>query len=148
MEVIARKKRGLLLLYSLVVIATIALGILSVGLDDDSTEKGFMLIGCVIIAIVGLVICVGILRTPNIIIQYDGEYLILREGKFKVNQLGRVNYHRAHARGIHYSWGKIILLLNGQEIVYNNVADVEQVHNRLMELRLQAERNPKKEKIQ
>ena len=144
MEVIARKKRGLLLLYSLVVIATIALGILSVGLDDeDSTEKGFMLIGCVIIAIVGVIICVGILRTPKIIIQYDGEYLILREGKFKINELGRVNYRRAHARGFHYSWGKIILALGGQEIVYNNVADVEHVHNRLMELRLQAEKNSK-----
>ena len=58
-----------------------------------------------------------------------------------VNQLGRVNYRCAHARGIHYKWGKIILLLDGREIVYNNVADVEDVHNRLMELRLQAEKN-------
>ena len=143
MEIIARKKSGLLLLYSFVILLGIFMGVLSANLDGDSTERGFTLLGCVVIVVVGVVICVGILRTPKIIIQYDGEYLILREGKFRVNQLGRVNYRRAHARGIHYSWGKIILLLDGREIVYNNVADVEQVHNRLMELRLQAEKNSK-----
>ena len=119
------------------------MGVLSANLDGDSTERGFTLLGCVVIVVVGVVICVGILRTPKIIIQYDGEHLILREGKFKINELGRVNYRRAHARGFHYSWGKIILLLDGREIVYNNVADVEDVHNRLMELRLQAEKNSK-----
>ena len=143
MEIIARKKSGLLLLYSFVILLGIFMGVLSANLDEDSTERGFTLLGCVVIVIVGIIICVGILRTPKIIIQYDGEYLILREGKFRVNQLGRVNYHRAHARGFHYSWGKIILLLDGREIVYNNVADVEDVHNRLMELRLQAEKNSK-----
>ena len=143
MEIIARKKSGLLLLYSFVILLGIFMGVLSVNLDEDSTERGFTLLGCVVIVIVGIIICVGILRTPKIIIQYDGEYLILREGKFRVNQLGRVNYRRANARAFHYSWGKIILALGGQEIVYNNVADVEQVHNRLMELRLQAEKNSK-----
>ena len=143
MEIIARKKSGLLLLYSFVILLGIFMGVLSANLDEDSTERGFTLLGCVVIVIVGIIICVGILRTPKIIIQYDGEYLILREGKFKINELGRVNYHRAHARGIHYKWGKIILLLDGREIVYNNVADVEYVHNRLMELRLQAEKNSK-----
>ena len=143
MEIIARKKSGLLLLYAFVILLGIFMGVLSANLDEDSTERGFTLLGCVVIIIVGIIICVGILRTPNIIIQYDGEYLILREGKFKINELGRVNYHRAHARGFHYSWGKIILALGGQEIVYKNVADVEQVHNRLMELRLQAEKNSK-----
>ena len=141
MEIIARKKSGLLLLYSFVILLGIFMGVLSANLDEDSTERGFTLLGCVVIIIVGIIICVGILRTPNIIIQYDGEYLILREGKFRVNQLGRVNYRCAHARGIHYKWGKIILLLDGREIVYNNVADVEDVHNRLMELRLQTEKN-------
>ena len=143
MEIIARKKSGLLLLYSFVILLGIFMGVLSANLDEDSTERGFTLLGCVVIVIVGIIICVGILRTPKIIIQYDGEYLILREGKFRVNQLGRVNYRCAHARGIHYNWGKIILLLDGREIVYNNVADVEDVHNRLMELRLQAEKNSK-----
>ena len=141
MEIIARKKSGLLLLYSFVILLGIFMGVLSANLDEDSTERGFTLLGCVVIVIVGIIICVGILRTPKIIIQYDGEYLILREGKFRVNQLGRVNYRRAHARGIHYNWGKIILFLDGREIVYNNVADVEDVHNRLMELRLQTEKN-------
>ena len=143
MEIIARKKSGLLLLYSFVILLGIFMGVLSANLDEDSTERGFTLLGCVVIVIVGIIICVSVLRTPKIIIQYDGEYLILREGKFRVNQLGRVNYRRAHARGIHYNWGKIILLLDGREIVYNNVADVEDVHNRLMELRLQAEKNSK-----
>ena len=141
MEIIARKKSGLLLLYAFVILLGIFMGVLSANLDEDSTERGFTLLGCVVIIIVGIIICVGILRTPNIIIQYDGEYLILREGKFRVNQLGRVNYRCAHARGIHYKWGKIILLLDGREIVYNKVADVEDVHNRLMELRLQTEKN-------
>ena len=91
MEIIARKKSGLLLLYSFVILLGIFMGVLSANLDGDSTERGFTLLGCVVIVVVGVVICVGILRTPKIIIQYDGEYLILREGKFKINELGRVN---------------------------------------------------------
>ena len=144
MEVIARRKNGVLVLYSIMSILGLIVFMTSGGLSgSSSSEAENRWIAGLILMVVGGIICISVLRTPKIIIQYDGEYLILREGKFKINELGRVNYHRAHARGLHYSWGKIILALGGQEIVYKNVADVEQVHNRLMELRLQAEKNSK-----
>ena len=144
MEIIARRKNGVLVLYSIMSILGLIVFVASAGLSgSSSSEAENRWIAGLILMVVGGIICISVLRTPKIIIQYDGEHLILREGKFKINELGRVNYRRAHARGFHYSWGKIILALGGQEIVYNNVADVEQVHNRLMELRLQAEKNSK-----
>ena len=144
MEIIARRKNGVLVLYSIMFILGLIVFVISGGLSgSSSSEAENRWIAGLILMVVGGIISISVLRTPKIIIQYDGEYLILREGKFKINELGRVNYRQAHARGIHYSWGKITLALGGQEIVYNNVADVEQVHNRLMELRLQAEKNSK-----
>lgn len=144
MEVIARRKNGVLVLYSIMFILGLIVFLASGGLSgSSSSEAENRWIAGLILMVVGGIICISVLRTPKIIIQYDGEYLILREGKFKINELGRVNYRQAHARGFHYSWGKIALALGGQEIVYNNVADVEHVHNRLMELRLQAEKNSK-----
>ena len=144
MEVIARRKNGLLLLYSIISSLGLIAFVKTGGFNGAySSRTTYMWSAGLALFVLGVIICIGILRTPKIIIQYDGEYLILREGKFKINELGRVNYRQAHARGIHYSWGKITLALGGQEIVYKNVADVEQVHNRLMELRLQAEKNSK-----
>ena len=144
MEIIARRKNGVLVLYSIISILGLIVFVASGGLSgSSSSEAENRWIAGLILMVVGGIICISVLRTPKIIIQYDGEYLILREGKFKINELGRVNYRQAHARRSHYSWGKIILALGGQEIVYKNVADVEQVHNRLMELRLQAEKNSK-----
>ena len=142
MEIIARRKNGVLVLYSIMFILGLIVFVISGGLSgSSSSEAENRWIAGLILMVVGGIISISVLRTPKIIIQYDGEYLILREGKFKINELGRVNYRQAHARGIHYSWGKITLALGGQEIIYNNVADVEQVHNRLMELRLQTEKN-------
>ena len=138
MEIIARRKNSLFIHYA--IFALVGGVFLALALVFN---KIYFLLGSLVIIAFALWGVIRLLRTPKIIIQCDGECLILREGKFKINQLSRVNYHTTHAEGIHFSWGQLTLLLNRVQIVYNDVADVEYVHNRLMELRLQAEKNSK-----
>ena len=138
MEVIARRKNGLLFLFGAITLLGAIFTVLAVqGVFSDETEVKFF-VGGLLMLIFGSILCIKVLRTPKIIIQYDGEYLFLREGKFHITQLSNVKYRLAHVRGVHHRWGELILQLNGKEIVYNNVADVEYVHSRLLALRLAA----------
>ena len=132
MEIIARRKDSLLLLFGVITLFGVIATVVSLqGFWDDKFA-----IGGIIIVVAGVILCARILRTPKEIIRYDGEFLILREGKYKIDQLSKINYRCMHIRGRYYHSGTLTLLLNGKEIVYDFVADVEEVHNRLMALRL------------
>ena len=137
MEVIARRKDSLLILYGIcTALGAMILMIALLKPFNFSIQKSGTLAAGLVLFFVGGFICVQVLRTPKEIICFDGENLILPQGKFALSELSNVNYHRAHARGVTYCWGRITLTINGQKFEYNSVADVEMVHNRLMELRL------------
>lgn len=74
-------------------------------------------------------------QTREEIIIYDGTYLICPDGSYLLSELHDVTYKRM--RG----WGTIELYINGEKHSYHYVADVEKVHNRLIELKRQAENN-------
>ena len=139
MEVIARRKNSLLVLYGIITLIGIIWLFFAcrASLYESEIDKtGEILMGAVI-SVIGVMICLNVLLTPKIIVCFDGENLILPQGRYAFSELSKVNYRRAHARGIHYNWGKLFLTINGREFSYNNVADVETAHDRLMELRLQ-----------
>ena len=51
------------------------------------------------------------------------------------HKIARVEYRRAHMRYGTYAWGKLMVAVrDGREISCNYVADVEQAHNRLIDL--------------
>lgn len=135
MEVIARRKDSLLMLYGIITLIGLGVMIATLGGGVRDTEPRWFASG-IVLFVVGAIICINILRTPKIIISFDGENLILPQGRYALNELSKVNYRRAHARGIQYGWGKLFLTIDGRQFSYNNVAEVETVHDRLMELRL------------
>ena len=137
MEVIARRKNSLLTLWGLIT----GLGglMISVSLVKpfyiQSQKTGMFLIGLMFFGI-GCVVLINILRTPKNIICFDGQNLLLPQGKYPLKSLSNVNYRRARIKGVNYRWGRITLTINGQKFEYTGVEDVEKVHDRIMELRL------------
>ena len=142
MEVIAKRKDSLLTLYGLITAlgAIIVLVALVKPFTLQVQKLGTLAAGLVLLFVGGF-ICFQILRTPKEIICFDGQNLILPQGKYPLKALSNVNYRLARIRGVNYRWGRIILTINGKKFEYTSVADVEMVHNRLMELRLIAEKS-------
>ena len=141
MEVIAKRKDSLLFLYGgITALGAIILLIALIKPFNLQIQKTSTLVAGLVLFFVGSFICANILRMPKEIICFDGENLILPQGKYPLKQLSNVNYRHARIKGVNYRWGRIILTINGQKFEYINVADVESVHNRIMQLRLEAEK--------
>lgn len=142
-EVIARKREGLLALYIVTLIFVIAFivgGNLSLRAVGNWTAGIWLIfvLEAFLIGVCGWVL-IGILRTPQVMITYENGKLYFANGvECSPQEIASVNYRRAHARGISYRWGKLIVTVHGQEIKYNYVADVEQAHDRILALMLEA----------
>ena len=137
MEVIAKRKNSVLTLWLFItgLGALMCIVALLKPFSFQSEKIGMFLIGLMLFGI-GCVVLINILRTPKNIICFDGQNLILPQGKYPLKLLSNVNYRRARIRGVNYRWGRITLTINGQKFEYTGVADVEKVHDRIMELRL------------
>ncbi len=135
MEIIARRKGGLFFLYgacSVIGVLFLAFALLSTSLEEYE-RIGDLLIGLTLI-VAGLIICIFYLRTPKVVITYDGNKLSIGGQEYKPSQITSVNYRRARARHTHYLWGSITVKIGGKTYRYSFVANVEEVHNRLIAL--------------
>ena len=134
-EVIAKRKGGLFLLYGICSLIGVFSFVMSFQTNADSNSRygkvGLAVLGLVITA-VSVFICIRYLCTPREVITYDGNKLCIGKYEYSPSQLINVTYKRAHARHAQYRWGKITVHIGGQTHVYNFVADVEEVHNRLI----------------
>lgn len=134
-EVIAKRKGGLFLLYGICFLAGVLGFVRSFKANADDNSRygkfGLTVIGLVLI-VCSLIICIRYLCTPREVITYDGNKLTMGKVEFLPTQITNVTYRRAHARNVQYRWGKITVHICGQQITYNFVADVEEVHNRLI----------------
>ena len=139
MEVIARRCGGVFALYLFAAALGVVLGILGIG--STAIEDAFLtcFIPGVLVIIISVVICIRYCRVPKEIIQYDGEKLIFPQGRYAPSEIINVTYRCARSRGFTHSWGKLTVTLSDKEIVYNYVADVEEVHNRLIQLKTEAQ---------
>ena len=141
-EVIARRKGGLLLLYGFCFL--VGIGVVVSGLYQAKKPDGqageIIILGGIILIVSSLIICISWLKTPKIVVVYDGERILLPKRSCLPSEITNVNYKCASARGVHYRWGKLIIFVNGQPYTYRFVADVEEAHDRLIALRLQNER--------
>ncbi len=135
-EVIAVKKEetlGLYITLSVVGLITCLIGCFVM----NGMLFPLVIFGLIFLAI-GVVPSWQILKMPKIIITYDGENLFLPNNvTYPLKELTKVNYTQAHSRGMTYQWGVIKLTFGEEELEYNYVADVEEVHDKLMKLRLE-----------
>ena len=132
MNVIARKREGLGLLYSF----TALIGLIFIGIgvcyDTTSTTLLTVLFGVVVFAIS----CYGVVafcRTPAEIVTVDNTGLLHLPNDVTLNpaDLVDVSYKRARGKGIQYKWGKIILSTHIDTYKFNFVADCEQTSKEL-----------------
>ena len=143
-EIIARRKGGLLPLYIGVIIFAAVLGIFAIVeliLGGSWELCVFMLVCMLSVVGVGIWVLVGFVRTPKIAITYDSNKDKICFSGILVcspSEIVSVRYECVRARLITYRWGKIIVKVAGREIKYNYIADVADVHDRLLQLMLEA----------
>lgn len=139
MELIARKKDGIVPAYILVGIGGLALIIYGITWFNKAVSVTLVsLIGGLCLIAICVFYIVKISKTPEEIIRFDGEKLYFPEGSYYPDQIEKVHYHQAHARGFrYYSWGKLSVYFADKVLEYCFVEDVQDVHNRLLQLKME-----------
>lgn len=80
-------------------------------------------------------VLVLVLRTPQKIAVRVDEDLYFCGQQYKLRDIVRVEYRNAQRRSSHYPWGTLeVYFADGRTAKSRFVADVEQAHNRLIEL--------------
>ena len=129
MEVIARKTKMTLWIS----VAGIVLGILLLILNS-------WYLGISLLVICGILLPLY-LRQPEIVVEYDGEKLVFPQGKYEASEILNVTYNRGRRRRFVDNSGTLkVYFTDGKVFVFHFVENVEAVHNRLIELRLQTEK--------
>jgi hypothetical protein len=133
MEVIARKATAVqffFFLFMLVGIVLIAMGI-------SPPNLSFVTIGLFATAL-GLGFWLFIKRIPKKIIRYDGKKLYFPKGEsYCIGAIKKVEYRPPYGRFQRYhTWGKLTIYVENKTLAFHYVADVQNVHNRLIDLML------------
>lgn len=136
MEIIARKTKTIVWLS----VAGIVLGVVLLLLRS-------WYLGISLLVICGILILLY-LRQPKVMIAYDGEKLVFPQGRYAPSEILNVTYDRGRRRALKERSGSLkVYLSDGKVFVFHFVADVEEVHNRLMELRLRTGQNVRGEEV-
>lgn len=135
-EIIARKK-NVGWMYKVLIAFGIILIVLSLILIEKLkyTAILYIIAAVVLVAVCG-VINFRIAKTPSVVITRRGDELILPDTTVKISQITNVISRCGHWKGVSFSWGDIVLTVNGSELKYKYIQDVESVQRRLTELML------------
>ena len=133
-EVIARRK-NVGWRYKLLIVLGVLLIILSAIFIKGYSKYIYIAFG-VIVIVFCIVFYVKFKKTPLVIITRRGDELICPNKTFNISEVSNVIARRAHRRGYEYSWGSIVITVNGTDVIYNYVEDVEDVQRRITELML------------
>ena len=132
-EVIAERSKGAFALY----ICMSILCLILMGTGVILWDRGgvyYLVMGGVCLAFFGVVL-VLVLRTPQKIAVRVDEDLYFCGQQYKLRDIVRVEYRNAQRRSSHYPWGTLeVYFADGRIAKSRFVADVEQAHNRLIEL--------------
>lgn len=132
-EVIAERSKGAFALY----ICMSILCLILMGTGVILWDRGgvyYLVMGGVCLAFFGVVL-VLVLRTPQKIAVRVDEDLYFCGQQYKLRDIVRVEYRNAQRRSSHYPWGTLeVYFADGRTAKSRFVADVEQAHNRFIEL--------------
>ncbi len=132
-EVIAERSKGAFALY----ICMSILCLILMGTGVILWDRGgvyYLVMGGVCLAFFGVVL-VLVLRTPQKIAVRVDEDLYFCGQQYKLRDIVRVEYRNAQRRSSHYPWGTLeVYFADGRTAKSRFVADIEQAHNRLIEL--------------
>ncbi len=143
MEVIARKQFGVGLqgfICMILGLGLVGLGFWSIMSENiDKMEQVGLFFVCFLlgsaVSICGLIQLIIALISPGEIITYKDGKLSFKKTEFSPSQIKTVEYKPAFSRWHLARWGRIKVFLSDGQVLSNNcVAQIEQVHNRLIEL--------------
>lgn len=143
MQILAQKKRGLIPLYCFAaILSTVLFTIMFfAGLNSEAIATlPIIIIGGVVCDVTCIVICVWVIRTPDQITYENGNVDFGNGYVAPAENITNVEYRQARARGWHYQWGKLTIYVDGREFVYRYIADVEEAHNRIINVMLEAKK--------
>lgn len=144
MEILAQKKRGLIPLYSFcAIIVTAVFASMFITYLHSAMPAiilALTLIGGVTGDVMCIVICVWVIRTPAQITYENGKVDFGNGYVAPAENIAKVEYRQARARGWHYQWGKLTVYVDDQVFVYRYIADVEEAHNRIINVMLEAKK--------
>lgn len=145
MEILAEKKRGLILLYFFAAILSTLLFTLMYFKAKSAIVilpviLPVIVIGSIAIDVMCIVICVWIKRTPERITYENGKVDFGNGYVTHAENITKVEYRRVHARGWSYKWGKLTVYVEDRVLVYRYMADVEEAHNRIINVMLEAKK--------
>lgn len=126
MEVIARKEKSALWIF----VFSMIIGVFSL-VFHPSRYLGITLL------VVGGIVGFLYFRQPQVMIEYDGEKLIFPQGRYAPSEILNVTYYLGRKRYLGNGSLKVYMT-DGQVFSFAFVANVEAVHNRLIELRLKS----------
>ena len=132
MEVIARKRDGIGIMYLCCTIVGIFMAIFGVG----SAKFYFILLGILLTVVCGYIYASYVALPTDVIILESGNVLRLPKGiTVNIADLADVSYKCATAKGVQYKWGTVILRTKfGTVYKYGYIAECETVAKRLTEM--------------
>ena len=139
MDVLARKKKGLIPLF----VAILAVGALIIGGGIVCFSMGgYSILPAVILTVLGLaVIALGVLcwwkwkKTPDEIVWIEGDDIQLPEGRYAMNKILKVS-HRCPLGALKVRWGRLYIEFEDKTFVYDFVEEAEETNKALLSLRL------------
>lgn len=142
-EVIAKKEAGVFLVYAIVFVISLLLFGGALVIVATKGETPFFENPLVWIVVVGGAVCLGVfgyrgvqaLKTPEIILETDGETLFMPNGKtLQLLAVETVEFKRAKSRGYEYDYGNLVVVTATKKYAFPFVEDVAQVQRRLLAL--------------
>lgn len=101
----------------------------------------FLIVG-VVFLVVGIILLRRLRNLPQRIV-LEGNLLDFGNGLIcTADKIENVTYHEyKNSRGMHrFSYGTLTIYVNGEKIVYEFIANVEQAHNQLIQLMLESKK--------
>ena len=138
MEVIAKRKKGIWLLYVFTLIVALFIPTIST-IVPKGNGIAFVIFSPIwlTISIISIVILVQYKYTPDNAILYNKseKAIYVRNTRIYLNEIEDLSYVRAHARGIRYKWGTVKIKTNNSKHVVRYIADCKNVCERLTHLK-------------
>jgi hypothetical protein len=141
MTVIAKKTEGIVLMYSLLLLAGLML--IGIGIDYAEDARILMIIFGIAISAVAVYTIVKYLRMPHDIITLDSAGILHLPNDITLNpaDLTDVSYKRAQGKGFQYKWGDIILSTHLDRYKFNFVDDCQNTAKELTRLMYESKNN-------
>lgn len=143
MEVIARKREGVGVMYLCCTIVGVITTIFGIG----SMTIYFALLGILLTVVCGYMYAGYVALPTDVILLEQGNVLRLpKGGTLNINDLSDVSYKCATAKEIQYKWGTVMLRTKfGDVYKYGYIAECETVAKRLTEMMYAARYNKMEE---